>query len=135
MTYIHFLFLLQKVQTQSWTVGGNPAGTWVASRNLTYAKIFNASHMVGFDVLHVAHDMILRFMGVNFSALADGSARIPSAVGGESKVVPVVLDGEQSGGGNGGGQGGGGGEEEGGRRGGGRRRRRIVLAKFEVKRG
>ena len=92
MTYIHFLFLLQKVQTQSWTVGGNPAGTWVASRNLTYAKIFNASHMVGFDVPHVAHDMILRFMGVNFTAITDGSARIPSSVGDDTKPLPALID-------------------------------------------
>ncbi len=32
-------FLLQTVQTQSWTVDGSPAGTWVSSRNLTYAKV------------------------------------------------------------------------------------------------
>ncbi|KAI0722676.1 alpha/beta-hydrolase [Earliella scabrosa] len=83
---------LGKVQTQSWTVGGKPAGTWVTSRNLTYTKIFNASHMVGFDLPNVAHDMILRFMGVNFSAITDGSARIPSSVGDETKPVPVLLD-------------------------------------------
>ncbi|KAI0660702.1 alpha/beta-hydrolase [Cubamyces menziesii] len=83
---------LGKVQTQSWTVDGNPAGTWVTSRNLTYVKIFNASHMVGFDVPHVSHDMILRFMGVNFSAIMDGSARIPSAVGDDAKPLPALLD-------------------------------------------
>ncbi|KAI0751082.1 alpha/beta-hydrolase [Daedaleopsis nitida] len=83
---------LGKVQTQSWTVGSKPAGTWVTSRNLTYAKVFNASHMVGYDVPDVAHDMILRFMGVNFTAITDGSARIPSSVGDETKPVPVLLD-------------------------------------------
>ncbi|THH18196.1 hypothetical protein EW146_g2731 [Bondarzewia mesenterica] len=81
---------LGKVETQTWTVGGQPAGTWVSSRNLTYTKIFNASHMVGFDVPHVSHDMILRFMGVNFSAITDGSARIPSSVGDDSK--PAFID-------------------------------------------
>ncbi|EPQ59066.1 alpha/beta-hydrolase [Gloeophyllum trabeum ATCC 11539] len=85
---------LGKVQTQSWSVNGQPAGTWVSSRNLTYAKIFNASHMVGFDVPHVAHDMMLRFMRVNFSALADGTARIPSAVGQEHKPALSVVDEE-----------------------------------------
>lgn len=45
--------------------------------------------MVGFDLPNVAHDMILRFMGVNFSAIADGSARIPSSIGDESKPVFV----------------------------------------------
>lgn len=32
---------LGQVQTQSWTVGGTPAGTWVMSRNLTYVKVWN----------------------------------------------------------------------------------------------
>lgn len=78
------------VQTQSWSVAGTPAGTWVSSRNLTYAKIFNASHMAPFDVPHVTHDMILRFMGVNFSAIMDGSARIPSSVG--TIMKPVFIE-------------------------------------------
>lgn len=30
---------LGKVQTQSWTVDSNPAGTWVTSRSLTYVKV------------------------------------------------------------------------------------------------
>jgi carboxypeptidase D len=68
-------------------VNDKPAGTWVSARNLTYVKVFNASHMVGFDVPHVAHDMMLRFMGVDFSKIADGSARIPSAVGDDKKVM------------------------------------------------
>lgn len=55
-------------------------------------QIFNASHMAGYDVPHVTHDMILRFMGVNFTALTDGSARIPSVVGSDSKPVPTLLD-------------------------------------------
>ncbi|KAF9567426.1 pheromone-processing carboxypeptidase KEX1 [Agrocybe pediades] len=80
---------LGTVQTQSWTVNSAPAGTWVTSRNLTYAKIFNASHMAPFDVPHVTHDMILRFMGVNFTAITDGSARIPSALGNDAKPLFV----------------------------------------------
>ena len=48
--------------------------------------------MAGYDVPHVTHDMILRFMGVNFSAITDGSARIPSAVGDDSKPLPVLDD-------------------------------------------
>ncbi|EPS98740.1 hypothetical protein FOMPIDRAFT_1037314 [Fomitopsis schrenkii] len=83
---------LGTVQTLPWSVNGTPAGTWVTSRNLTYAKIFNASHMVGFDVPHISHDMILRFMGVNFSMILDGSARIPSAVGDDSKPIPELLN-------------------------------------------
>lgn len=56
--------------------------------------------MVGFDLPHVAHDMILRFMGVNFSAIADGSARIPSRLGDESKPL-LVEGGSGAGGGDG----------------------------------
>ncbi|KAJ3473848.1 hypothetical protein NLI96_g12791 [Meripilus lineatus] len=82
---------LGTVQTHSWLVNGTHAGTWVNSRNLTYVKIFNASHMAGYDVPHVTHDMILRFMGMNFSAITDGTARIPSKVGEQVKPIPTVL--------------------------------------------
>ncbi|KAF5321764.1 hypothetical protein D9619_000585 [Psilocybe cf. subviscida] len=70
---------LGTVQTQSWTVNGAPAGTW----------IFNASHMAPFDLPHVTHDMVLRFMGVNFTAIVDGSAKIPSAIGTDAKPIFV----------------------------------------------
>ncbi|KAI0254801.1 carboxypeptidase KEX1 [Lactifluus subvellereus] len=80
---------LGEVETQTWTVGDTPAGTWVSSRNLTYVKIFNASHMAGYDQLHATHDMILRFMGMNFSAITDGTARIPSSVGNDIKPAFV----------------------------------------------
>ncbi len=46
--------------------------------------------MVPFDVPHVAHDMMLRFMGVDFSQIFEGSARIPSSVGDKSK--PMYTD-------------------------------------------
>ena len=46
--------------------------------------------MVPFDVPHVAHDMILRFMGMDFSQIFEGSARIPSAVGADTK--PLFTD-------------------------------------------
>ncbi|KAF5371322.1 hypothetical protein D9758_004167 [Tetrapyrgos nigripes] len=87
---------LGRVQTQSWNVAGNPAGTWVSSRNLTYVKIFNASHMVPFDLPHVAHDMILRFMNVNFSAIYEGSAKIASNVGSDYKPVFQETSTEQA---------------------------------------
>ena len=54
------------------------------------AQIFNASHMAPFDVPHITHDMILRFMGVNFSAILDGSARITSSIGKDKKPVHIV---------------------------------------------
>jgi carboxypeptidase D len=49
------------------------------------SQIFNASHMAGYDQLHATHDMILRFMGMNFSAITDGTAHIPSSVGNDVK--------------------------------------------------
>ena len=51
--------------------------------------------MVPYDLPDISHDMIPRFMGVNFSAITDGSARIPSKVGDDVKPVPAVLDGEE----------------------------------------
>lgn len=48
--------------------------------------------MAPYDNPHVAHDMILRFMGVNFSSIADGSARIPSSVGDDVKPLFVPED-------------------------------------------
>lgn len=80
---------LGTVQTQSWNVAGAHVGTWVDSRNLTYVKIFNASHMAPYDVPHVTHDMMLRFMGVDFKAIVEGSAKIPSSVGSTSKPIFV----------------------------------------------
>ena len=52
--------------------------------------------MAGFDVPHIAHDMILRFMGLNFTAVSspEGSVRIPSTVGDSNKPLPVALDSE-----------------------------------------
>jgi len=89
---------LGTVETQSWSVNSTGAGTWVESRNLTYVKIFNASHMAPFDLPHVTHDMMLRFMGVDFSKLIGGTAHIPSALGkaakplfGESKPAEQAL--------------------------------------------
>jgi len=46
--------------------------------------------MAPFDVPHVTHDMILRFMGVNFTAITDGSARIPSALGNDAKPLFIT---------------------------------------------
>lgn len=46
--------------------------------------------MAPVDVPHAAHDMILRFMEMNFTALVDGSARIPSAIG--TDVKPMFTE-------------------------------------------
>lgn len=52
---------------------------------MVVVQVFQASHMVGFDVPVIAHDMMLRFMNVDFTKLTSGSARIPSAVGDDVK--------------------------------------------------
>ncbi|KAL1741598.1 Alpha/Beta hydrolase protein [Schizophyllum fasciatum] len=82
---------LGDAEPREYTVNGEAAGLWTHARNLTYVKIYNASHMVPYDVPHVAHDMILRFMRVDFAALAAGSARIPSSVGGAAKPHFAAL--------------------------------------------
>jgi carboxypeptidase D len=49
--------------------------------------------MVGFDVPHVAHDMILRFMGVDFNMISEGTvARIESSLGQEERE-PILPGG------------------------------------------
>jgi len=44
--------------------------------------------MAPYDIPTAAHDMILRFMGMNFSAITAGTAMIPSSIDGEAKPVP-----------------------------------------------
>jgi carboxypeptidase D len=63
-----------------WSVNGTRAGEWTEVRNLTYAKVADASHMVGFDVPHVTNDMIMRFMDVDFNL-------VPGMTGGWSSKV------------------------------------------------
>jgi hypothetical protein len=45
--------------------------------------------MAPYDVPHVTHDMMLRFMKVNFSSIIDGSAKISSNIGSQEKPVLV----------------------------------------------
>lgn len=50
--------------------------------------------MVPYDTPTEAHDMILRFMGVDFSSIVTGSAKIPSSIGADSK--PQFLEGAKT---------------------------------------
>ncbi|UZJ57061.1 hypothetical protein CBS101457_006381 [Exobasidium rhododendri] len=77
---------------RDWYVNNTLAGYWRSNRNLTYVSIAEASHMVGFDKPIQAHDMMLRFMGVDLIAAAGPSARIPSRLDGEKDRL-VVLGG------------------------------------------
>lgn len=92
---------------QTWSVDGTVSGEWTSGKNLTYVRVYNASHMAPYDIPHVSHDMILRFVGLNFSAAVDGTAKIPSEVGGVGKVVwePHNALEEGTGSASGGGQG------------------------------
>lgn len=64
-----------------WSVNGTQAGEWTEVRNMTYVKVMEASHMVGFDVPHATNDMILRFMGVDFTLLPGLTGGWASSVG------------------------------------------------------
>ncbi|KAK4049619.1 Cell death protease [Microbotryomycetes sp. JL221] len=93
---------------QDWFVNGEQAGTWTSARNLTYVKVADASHMVPYDVPLVAHDMLLRFVGVDLLGAAGPAAQVPSRVGDEQEAVlgsthpngtavtPVGLDSSSS---------------------------------------
>ncbi|KAF5123150.1 hypothetical protein DV495_004050 [Geotrichum candidum] len=49
---------------ESWYVNGVEAGTFQTGRNLTYVKIFNASHMVPLDQPEVSQMLLNQFIGV-----------------------------------------------------------------------
>jgi hypothetical protein len=96
---------VQNATEQDWQVDGRHAGTWTTARNLTWVKVANASHMVmpvpiwiwwaelthnrrrqvPFDVPAAAHDMLLRFQGVDVLS----APRVPSRVG-DSELGTVL---------------------------------------------
>lgn len=73
----------QNTPIYHWTVDNTPAGEWREDRNLTYVKVFNASHMVPYDVPLAALDMMNRFMGLDpklqsfASKLETGTGELP----------------------------------------------------------
>ncbi|GAA5870014.1 hypothetical protein JCM3774_004337 [Rhodotorula dairenensis] len=73
---------------EDWVVDGRTAGTWTTARNMTYVKIFEASHMVPYDQPLAAHDMLLRFVGASLLSAAGPAAQVPSRIGNE---IPAVL--------------------------------------------
>lgn len=50
--------------------------------------------MAPYDIPTAAHDMILRFMGMNFSAIFHGSATIPSRIG-DKDTKPIFQEGTE----------------------------------------
>ncbi|PWY99105.1 alpha/beta-hydrolase [Testicularia cyperi] len=78
---------------QEWYVNGTLAGTWRSARNLTYVGIKGASHMVGVDKPVESHDMMIRFMNVDFMKVAGPNALIPSRVGSEPDRILITGGG------------------------------------------
>lgn len=78
---------------QDWYVNGTLAGTWRTARNFTYVGIKGASHMVGVDKPVEAHNMIVRFMGIDYMKVAGPNVMIPSRVGDEPDRVLVTGGG------------------------------------------
>ncbi|RKP09523.1 Alpha/Beta hydrolase protein, partial [Thamnocephalis sphaerospora] len=73
----------QDAPRKLWSIDDKPAGLWQESRNLTYARIFNGSHMVAVDKTRETYDMINRFMGMTSNGLA-------SVVHGKVRVVMLM---------------------------------------------
>ncbi|KAK0221441.1 hypothetical protein IW262DRAFT_1493265 [Armillaria fumosa] len=62
----------------------------IEDRSVDGMQIFGTSHMAPLDAPHVMHNVILRFMGVNFSQFFEGSTHIPSSIGDNAK--PLFAD-------------------------------------------
>nr|ODN91244.1 pheromone-processing carboxypeptidase KEX1 [Cryptococcus depauperatus CBS 7841] len=83
--------------SQKWYLNDTLVGTWQSSRNLSYARIYASSHMVGFDKPHVTNDMIMRFMGVDLSLLAGETATWNSKVGDDERIGIHIEEEESEG--------------------------------------
>lgn len=76
-----YLFILLQNNTKLfWYVNDTLAGSIVTERNLTYVKVFNASHMVPYDVPLATMDMMYRFMGLDHHIVNKFPSRIESEV-------------------------------------------------------
>ncbi|TIB98733.1 alpha/beta-hydrolase [Wallemia mellicola] len=67
---------------QLWSMHGNPVGEWQAERNLTYVRVYNASHMVPIDAPEPMLDLITRYMEVDLKSVkSSDNYNFESAVG------------------------------------------------------
>lgn len=64
-----------------WTFEDEPSGIYQYARNLTYVLIYNASHMVPYDVPRQSRDMVDRFMRVDIASI--GGSPADSRIDGE----------------------------------------------------
>lgn len=93
-------------QSSDWYVDGEAAGTIQSGRNLTYIKIYNASHMVPFDLPMVAQAMIHHFLSIpgystedllkkpESSTSVDNVEEVPTAD--DEKETEGTKDGEEN---------------------------------------
>ena len=73
-----------------WTFEGEPTGVYQTARNLTYVLIYNASHMVPYDIPRQSRDMLDRFMQVDIANI--GGKPADSRIDGE-KVPSTTVGG------------------------------------------
>ncbi|KAA1097508.1 hypothetical protein PGT21_009210 [Puccinia graminis f. sp. tritici] len=71
----------QQIVPQDYYVNGTKQGTWTEARGLSFVKYDRASHLVPSDAPHAAHDMLLRFMGVDALLAAGPGGSLSSQVG------------------------------------------------------
>ncbi|KAK9466806.1 Alpha/Beta hydrolase protein [Lipomyces arxii] len=78
---------------ETWTYEGVPTGMYQSARNLTYVLIYNASHMVPFDLPNQSRDMLHRFMNVdyNYAGVEPPKSQVGD-VGHGNSTVPGVGD-------------------------------------------
>ncbi|KAL1410267.1 Cell death protease [Vanrija albida] len=81
------------VTAKGWYLNDTQVGEWTTDRNLSYARLFESSHMAGFDVPHVTNDMIMRFMDVDLNLLPGLTGAGTSRVGDDKR--PAVHFGPQ----------------------------------------
>ncbi|RKP37243.1 Alpha/Beta hydrolase protein [Dimargaris cristalligena] len=62
---------------QTWRVDGGEAGYYRSERNLTYVRLFNASHMAGVDAPLELFDLMARLIGTDRSRYAYKSDLLP----------------------------------------------------------
>lgn len=72
---------------EKWSLNGTDVGEWTDARNMSYVKVFDASHMVGFDVPQVTNDMIMRFMGVDMKLVPGEMGDMESKVGEDARLA------------------------------------------------
>lgn len=72
---------LANTTSSTWTVDGREIGSWRTRDKLSFVRLANASHMVMLEEPAAAHDMLLRFTGIDTLMAAGPSAQVPSRLG------------------------------------------------------